>query len=70
MKEKKILGKAGYWYRVTGLETCCDCGLCHQKEYKVIFKNGEARVYLRTWRDEERTKRNRKGRKVKLVSKE
>lgn len=63
MKEKKVEVKAGYWYKVTDLETCCDCGLCHQKEYKVVVKNGEAKVFMRAWRDEERTKRNRKERR-------
>jgi hypothetical protein len=57
--KKKQQGISGYWYEVRQFETCCDCGLCHQKEYKVVFKKGEPRIFFRAWRDKERTKLNR-----------
>ena len=57
---KKKQAKDGYWYRVTQFESCCDCGLCHQKEYKIKKFGKEFRIYFRAWRDKERTKNNRK----------
>ena len=64
MKDKQQ-GKSGYWYEVRQFESCCDCGLCHQKEYKIVYKNGEPRIFFRAWRHEERTKDNRKKKQVK-----
>jgi len=63
-KNKQV--KSGYWYRFTKFMSCCDCGLCHQYEYKVIIKSeDDARIYFRAWRDEEKTKQNRKNKHYK-----
>ncbi len=65
MKVKKIQGKNGYWYRVSQFESCCDCGLCHQKEYKVVINGEKVKIYFRAWRDKERTEKNRLTKQVK-----
>ena len=68
---KKIQGIAGRWYRSTKYETCCDCGLVHKKEHRIIvssrklnciFREGNPKIKLETrcWRDEKKTKENRK----------
>lgn len=61
---KKHQGYSGYWYEVRQFESCCDCGLCHQKEWKIVFKNKQPRIYFRVWRDEEKTAKNRKKKQV------
>jgi hypothetical protein len=64
-KMKHIYGKSGVWYRVSNYESCCDCGLCHYKEYKVVVDKSitnqtkQLKIYFRAWRDEEKTKINR-----------
>ena len=62
-------GKNGYWYKITQFESCCDCGLCHEREYKIIM-NGKIpkTMYVRFWRDEEKTIKNRKDRKLKILT--
>ena len=60
--------KLGYWYKAATFESCCDCGLCHQKEYKVIIKGKEATIWFRAWVDKEKTKRNRKLNKYKIIA--
>jgi hypothetical protein len=57
IKRKQAI--SGKWYRVGMYETCCDCGLSHKIQYKVILKNDKAEVYFRAWRDKKRTNKNR-----------
>lgn len=56
---KKIQGKSGKWYKVSQFESCCDCGLCHQKEYRVTIKGDKAEIYFRAWRHKKKTAKNR-----------
>ena len=61
MKDKKRQIYSGRWYELRNYISCCDCGLCHYFEYKVhITKDKKAIIYFRCWRDEKRTRENRK----------
>ena len=58
---KSIQCYSGKWYRSSKFETCCDCGLTHRIQHKVIIKkNGRAWVYHRIWREDKMTEKNRK----------
>ena len=62
IKSKQTI--AGKWYRATDFETCCDCGLTHRKEWKIIVRDkklnillakhkGEIKLFQRMWRGKE-----------------
>lgn len=68
---RRIIGKSGKWYDLPTYEGCCDCGLVHKKEYQISVKGIDLNLlvkqhkvsikgYFRAWRDEKRTKINRK----------
>jgi hypothetical protein len=68
---KTFQGKSGYWYRAAQFETCCDCGLTHQRDWKVRVNSkvltkildkhrDEIKLFFRYWRDKEKTTENRK----------
>lgn len=70
-----IQAKDGRWYKVRDWETCCDCGLCHFKEFKVSIEGkelnkmiqrygGSFTVHFRAWRDAKLTEKNRKKKQV------
>lgn len=66
-----IQGKDGEWVPVTGYLGCCDCGLIHQMEYKLVDNYGEpvdltsllrdrgVKLMVRSFRDREMTKKAR-----------
>jgi len=65
-KEKKIKDIeviAGKWVKVNnvGYMTCCDCGLVHRIKFKVSTKDGKPEeLWLRFWRNEKLTKKERR----------
>lgn len=61
-----VEGKADkYFLRENGTAVaytiCCDCGLVHLEEYKPMGKY----IRVRVWREEDKTKEQRKRKKVK-----
>lgn len=41
---------------------CCDCGLVHRFEFRIVGR----KIQMRAWRDNERTARARKYQKISL----
>lgn len=74
----EIQGKDGEWVPATSLLGCCDCGLVHQMEYKLVDEHGvdvsnlvELRLMVRSVRDRELTKKARESKNfVCSISKE
>ena len=58
----KLVAKDGKWYRVGEYVACCDCELTHKVEYKIK----DNKLYMRAWRDLERTDKNRKAKNIKV----
>jgi hypothetical protein len=64
----------GEWYEPplrAHFEGCCDCGLTHKNEYRVLDRAGNVitgvRVQMRCWRDERKTAAVRRGMRAKLI---
>lgn len=60
----EIQGKDGEWVPATSLMGCCDCGLVHRMEYKIVDKKGREPLkpfilLIRSFRDKELTKKAR-----------
>jgi hypothetical protein len=62
----EIQGKDGEWVPATELMGCCDCGLVHQMEYKLVDEYGvdvsnliDVRLMIRSIRDRELTQKAR-----------
>lgn len=51
------------WHRKDNFEECCDCGLTHRVEYKVVNNQ----IWFRCWREDKLTDRKRKRRGIKIV---
>lgn len=54
----------GQWvrvYKTNFLDACCDCGLVHRSQYRVV----DGKIYMRCWRDERATAACRRRRKHK-----
>lgn len=57
--------RAGRWVqpkRIGYLMACCDCGLVHRMDFRIVADQGgqRQRVQFRTWRHKEQTKALRK----------
>ena len=63
----EIQGKDGEWVPATSLLGCCDCGLVHRMEYRLLNKNGvdlnidlyDVQLMVRSVRDRELTQKAR-----------
>ena len=67
--EQAIEGKPHRYYSRKSGETvvytvCCDCKLVHLEE----FTPRKGYIKVRVWRDDQRTQRLRKGKRVRLVT--
>lgn len=63
--------KEGEWLDVSRRderEQCCDCGLVHRVDYRIIEKNGRNKIEYRCWRDDNATKRIRKRAGIRVVA--
>lgn len=73
----QIQGLNGEWGRVADYQGCCDCGLVHQMEYKLVDEHGvdvseltNLRLMVRTFREEGLTSEARATRVFKYIPKE
>lgn len=64
---KAIQIEDGKWYRQSGYThtECCDCGLVHKEEYRLV--NGH--LEWRTVRDDKKTEERRKELGIKVIRK-
>jgi hypothetical protein len=70
---KRVNVKSGQWINPWMIDfrmICCDCGLVHSMNFKVIDENGNeipnARVSMQGFRNEPHTKRERKMRNITM----
>ena len=63
----KIL-REGEWAPISSIFACCDCGLVHRYEYKIVGRDGnDILIEYRMFRDKRRTAAIRRGRKKEIL---
>jgi len=55
---------AGEWIHPTGESykmMCCDCGLVHRMQFRIVRYKGKSHIIFRAWRDNRATAATRRG---------
>lgn len=63
--------KEGEWTSIDrrdNREQCCDCGLVHKIDYRIVEKNGgRNKIEFRCWRDDKATSSIRKRAGIEII---